>query len=54
VNVNFIREEHSVSGTGTGIALTILGQSPEKFGEMRVQGDSLGPNKEQLLLYKIF
>jgi hypothetical protein len=32
----------------------LKGQSHKKVGEIRAQGDSLGPNKEQLLLFKIF
>jgi hypothetical protein len=32
----------------------LKGQSHEKVGEMRVQGDSLGPNLEQLLVFKLF
>jgi hypothetical protein len=36
------------------IAKTLKGQSHKKVGEMRVQGDSLGPNYKQLLLFKIF
>jgi hypothetical protein len=36
------------------IVNSLKGQSHEKVGEMSVWGISLGPNKEQLLVFKFF
>jgi hypothetical protein len=35
---------HSYEKKACEICITLMGQSHEKVGEMRVQGDSLGPN----------
>jgi hypothetical protein len=33
---------------------TLKGQSREKVGQLRVEGVSLGPNEEQLRVFKFF